>query len=145
METDRAIVMVCFSSSGEMALSVFLCRTKSSWICCVAIQLAIGSYKTDPACTSEIVSVTSMLPVFAPSIRRRKDSNLSVDGGFMSDFDLYRSHVEGILRGNVTSVCRGNSTTDTRRATAAFVPGKGHSLSPLQESRSRYPSGKRIR
>lgn len=38
-ETDRAIVMVCFSSSGEMALSAFLCRTKSSWMCCVAIKV----------------------------------------------------------------------------------------------------------
>lgn len=145
METDRATVMVCFSSSGEMALSAFLCCTKSSWICYVEINLAIGRYKSDPVGTSEIVSVTSMLPVFASSIRRRKASNLSVDGGFMSDFGLYRSHVEGTLRGKVTSVCRGKSTTGTLRATTAFVPGKGHSLSPLRESRSRYPSGRRIR
>jgi hypothetical protein len=145
METDRAIVMVCFSSSGEMALSAFLCRTKSSWICCVAIKLAIGRYKPDPARTSEIVSVTSMLPVFAPSIRHRKASNLSVDGGLMSDFGLYRLHVEGTSRGKVTSVCMGKSTTGTLRATAAILPGKGHFLIHLRESRSRYPSGRRIR
>jgi hypothetical protein len=48
-----------------------------------------------------------MLPVLALSISRRKASNLSVDGSLMSDFGLYRSHVEGTLRGKVTSVCRG--------------------------------------
>ena len=62
------------------------------------------------ACTSEIVSVTSMLPVLALSTRRRKAFNLSVDGSLMSDFGLYRSHVEGTSRGKVTSVCRGKST-----------------------------------
>jgi hypothetical protein len=62
------------------------------------------------ACTSEIVSVTSILPVLALNIRRRKASNLSVDGSLTSDFGLYRSRVENTLRGKVTSVCRGKST-----------------------------------
>jgi hypothetical protein len=48
-ETDRAIVMVCFSSSDEMALSAFLCRTKSSWMCCVAIKLGIWTSQPGPS------------------------------------------------------------------------------------------------
>ena len=36
---DRATAMVCFKSSGDVALSAFLCCTKSSWICCMAIKI----------------------------------------------------------------------------------------------------------
>ena len=56
-------------------------------------------------CTSEIVSVNSIFPIFAVKTRRRNASNLSADGSFMSVFGLYRSSAEGELSGNVTSVC----------------------------------------
>ena len=117
-------MMVCFNSSGEVALSAFLCRTKSSWICCVAKQSSqkIGRRNPGPnARTSEIVSVTSIFPVFALNIKRRNASNLSVDGRLMSDFGLYKSHVRGTLRGKVTSVCKMQVNSGiTLRATAVF-------------------------
>ena len=88
-----------------MGLSVFFWRGGQNLLNLgLAVQLVTKQKYAALAGISEIVSVTSMLPVFAPSIKNRKASNLSIDGSLMSDFGLYRSLVEGGLRGKVTSV-----------------------------------------
>ena len=94
-----------FKSSGDIGLSVFFWRGGQNLLNLrLAVQLVTKQKYAALAGISEIVSVTSMLPVFAPSIKNRKASNLSIDGSLMSDFGLYRSLVEGGLRGKVTSV-----------------------------------------
>ena len=93
-------------------------------------------------CTSEIVSVNSMFPIFAIKIRRRNASNLSADGSLMLDFGLYRSVAEGELSGKVTSVCEsgvGHALGYATEQSFVFIPGKGRSLSPARGSQSRYP------
>ena len=94
-----------FKSSGDIGLSVFFWRGGQNLLNLrLAVQLVTKQKYAALAGISEIVSVTSMLPVFTPSIKNRKASNLSIDGSLMSDFGLYRSLVEGGLRGKVTSV-----------------------------------------